>query len=112
MGYLSAVSFVKFSFTRGLWFDTHRRISLFRLDLVSRILHKCLTEISNIKTDKRQSRNLQELETAVATHILLYEGEHSPENWSYDVILVVERRHTNLSTQFYINLQQQQSCNL
>ena len=80
--------FVKFSFTRGLGFDTRCRISLFRRNLVSRISHKCLTEISNIKTDKRQLRNLQELETAVVTHILLYEGECSPENWSYDIILV------------------------
>ena len=28
--------------------------------------------------------------------LLLNEGERSPENWPYDVILVVEKRHTTL----------------
>ena len=69
---------------KGPWFDTRRRISLFRRYLVSQ---KGLTEISN-KNGRDTLTQPTELETAVATRILLYEGECSPENWSFDVILV------------------------
>ena len=53
---------------------------------------------------KRRRRHLLETKSILQLSLCI-KGKRSPENWSYDVIFVVERRHTNLTTQHYTNLQ-------